>query len=146
MDASAPLLEQLGRRRIAARSSRAQGAEAGIDGGDVRALRRRAVEDAAPMRGPDQRDRVMGGGGRLLRAASENLEEPPGLTRVAGLAAHWAAAYRHPESCTDTEVHEDGGRSQQLRTDRKSTRLNSSHVAISYAVFCLTNKTQTRLG
>src|SRR5690625_5973482 len=26
------------------------------------------------------------------------------------------------------------------RTDRKSTRLNSSHVATSYAVFCLTNK------
>src|SRR5690625_1792286 len=25
-------------------------------------------------------------------------------------------------------------------TDRKSTRLNSSHVAISYAVFCLTKK------
>src|SRR5437870_9978797 len=27
-----------------------------------------------------------------------------------------------------------------LRIDRKSTRLNSSHVAISYAVFCLKNK------
>src|SRR5690625_6885736 len=27
--------------------------------------------------------------------------------------------------------------------DRKSTRLNSSHVAISYAVFCLKNKTGT---
>src|SRR5690625_6056096 len=26
--------------------------------------------------------------------------------------------------------------------DRKSTRLNSSHVASSYAVFCLKNKTQ----
>src|SRR5690625_5448658 len=26
------------------------------------------------------------------------------------------------------------------RGDRKSTRLNSSHVAISYAVFCLKNK------
>src|SRR5690625_6226464 len=26
--------------------------------------------------------------------------------------------------------------------DRKSTRLNSSHVAISYAVFCLKNKKQ----
>src|SRR5690625_5785212 len=25
----------------------------------------------------------------------------------------------------------------ELRSDRKSTRLNSSHVAISYAVFCL---------
>src|SRR5690625_5600171 len=32
--------------------------------------------------------------------------------------------------------------SQDVRTeDRKSTRLNSSHVAISYAVFCLKKKT-----
>src|SRR5439155_6553574 len=31
-------------------------------------------------------------------------------------------------------------------TDRKSTRLNSSHVAISYAVFCLKKKTTTKLG
>src|SRR5690625_6500836 len=29
--------------------------------------------------------------------------------------------------------------------DRKSTRLNSSHVAISYAVFCLKKKTQTSI-
>src|SRR5215208_2747627 len=28
--------------------------------------------------------------------------------------------------------------------DRKSTRLNSSHVAISYAVFCLKKKKQTK--
>src|SRR5690625_6271236 len=28
------------------------------------------------------------------------------------------------------------------RVDRKSTRLNSSHVAISYAVFCLKKKTK----
>src|SRR5437868_9478560 len=27
-----------------------------------------------------------------------------------------------------------------LRSDRKSTRLNSSHVSISYAVFCLKKK------
>src|SRR5699024_11645510 len=27
-----------------------------------------------------------------------------------------------------------------IRTDRKSTRLNSSHVSISYAVFCLKKK------
>src|SRR5690554_7370560 len=32
----------------------------------------------------------------------------------------------------------DGARA---RTDRKSTRLNSSHVRISYAVFCLKKKT-----
>src|SRR5699024_12868462 len=30
----------------------------------------------------------------------------------------------------------------QYETDRKSTRLNSSHVSISYAVFCLKKKTQ----
>src|SRR5207253_6098088 len=29
-----------------------------------------------------------------------------------------------------------------LPVDRKSTRLNSSHVAISYAVFCLKKKTK----
>src|SRR5439155_19717538 len=29
---------------------------------------------------------------------------------------------------------------EQLVRDRKSTRLNSSHVAISYAVFCLKKK------
>src|SRR5256885_11507931 len=28
------------------------------------------------------------------------------------------------------------------RVDRKSTRLNSSHLVISYAVFCLTKKTR----
>src|SRR5699024_12403409 len=35
---------------------------------------------------------------------------------------------RHSDRVGDTE-------------DRKSTRLNSSHVSISYAVFCLTKKT-----
>src|SRR5207249_8031776 len=29
-----------------------------------------------------------------------------------------------------------------LQRDRKSTRLNSSHVSISYAVFCLKKKTE----
>src|SRR5690606_39894797 len=35
-------------------------------------------------------------------------------------------------------------RGRHGRQDRKSTRLNSSHVKISYAVFCLKKKTQTR--
>src|SRR5699024_12278227 len=30
----------------------------------------------------------------------------------------------------------------ELEEDRKSTRLNSSHVSISYAVFCLKKKTK----
>src|SRR5947199_3457371 len=33
-----------------------------------------------------------------------------------------------------------GSRSKSLRSDRKSTRLNSSHLGISYAVFCLKKK------
>src|SRR5690625_6825470 len=33
---------------------------------------------------------------------------------------------------------------QVHQADRKSTRLNSSHVAISYAVFCLKKKKRTR--
>src|SRR5256885_6727085 len=33
-----------------------------------------------------------------------------------------------------------------LSTDRKSTRLNSSHLVISYAVFCLKKKNTTGKG
>src|SRR5256885_11380342 len=42
----------------------------------------------------------------------------------AGLAMHGPAVHRHG--------------------DRKSTRLNSSHLVISYAVFCLKKKKKTR--
>src|SRR3989442_7286028 len=34
----------------------------------------------------------------------------------------------------------------QLMEDRKSTRLNSSHVRISYAVFCLKKKKRLAIG
>src|SRR5260221_1333599 len=39
----------------------------------------------------------------------------------------------------------EGVRSDQALRDRKSTRLNSSHTVISYAVFCLKQK-RTRLN
>src|SRR5260221_7822170 len=35
---------------------------------------------------------------------------------------------------------------QRTDRDRKSTRLNSSHTVISYAVFCLKKKTNTYCG
>src|SRR2546426_8112318 len=35
-----------------------------------------------------------------------------------------------------------GSRAAQGKLDRKSTRLNSSHLVISYAVFCLKKKKQ----
>src|SRR5690606_41911389 len=37
-------------------------------------------------------------------------------------------------------------RSKLIDEDRKSTRLNSSHVKISYAVFCLKKKTKESRG
>src|SRR5439155_23195604 len=40
-------------------------------------------------------------------------------------------------SSLDTATHAISGTETLRYTDRKSTRLNSSHVAISYAVFCL---------
>src|SRR5256885_7100005 len=37
----------------------------------------------------------------------------------------------------------DHGQTTAQERDRKSTRLNSSHLVISYAVFCLKKKTKT---
>src|SRR5207248_11703570 len=45
-----------------------------------------------------------------------------------------------PEGRNDGAV--GGGHGQRHRLDRKSTRLNSSHRTISYAVFCLKKKKQ----
>src|SRR5437879_10255731 len=38
------------------------------------------------------------------------------------------------------KTHAAGSRRRAVRQDRKSTRLNSSHRCISYAVFCLKKK------
>src|SRR5439155_9907093 len=46
-----------------------------------------------------------------------------------------------PESiCRPSNARSTSWCSAALHQDRKSTRLNSSHVAISYAVFCLKKK------
>src|SRR2546430_13686008 len=45
---------------------------------------------------------------------------------------------RRPRQCDDRQWHDP-----QYR-DRKSTRLNSSHSQISYAVFCLKKKKNTK--
>src|SRR5256885_3736128 len=43
---------------------------------------------------------------------------------------------------TKNEPAEFPKRAQSALADRKSTRLNSSHLVISYAVFCLKKKSQ----
>src|SRR5207253_11207083 len=41
-----------------------------------------------------------------------------------------------PSACADLDDESEGVEARPLFIDRKSTRLNSSHVALSYAVFC----------
>src|SRR2546430_10360605 len=55
----------------------------------------------------------------------------------------------HPEARPQHVAHERfGSEARELRRerDRKSTRLNSSHSQISYAVFCLKKKKKNRLS
>src|SRR5690606_41226485 len=67
-----------------------------------------------------------------------------------------APGQRRGEEAHDLEQNEGHGQGQAARQgqldagdegfgrDRKSTRLNSSHVKISYAVFCLKKKTKAK--
>src|SRR5256712_1667502 len=49
--------------------------------------------------------------------------------------------FRRFERAFSGSQRKTGSTVSPLRRDRKSTRLNSSHLQISYAVFCLKNKT-----
>src|SRR5690349_24366709 len=68
-------------------------------------------------------------------------------TEIYTLSLHDAlpisSPHRRSQSAAGGTRHVREPRCRQLgrpRTDRKSTRLNSSHVEISYAVFCLKKK------
>src|SRR3712207_7302450 len=78
--------------------------------------------------GPDQR-RVSG--------ATRGLHRPAGAT--VGPVADPRGAASDPRGCRREGCPRVWVR---RRTDRKSTRLNSSHANISYAVFCLKKKTK----
>src|SRR6266705_458885 len=62
-------------------------------------------------------------------------------TEIYTLSLHDALpiCYQAPVPAT-LRAHPCGARHRRLATDRKSTRLNSSHRTISYAVFCLKQK------
>src|SRR5207249_10589963 len=57
-----------------------------------------------------------------------------------GLWRVHAYQYAPGRSTFIVECREETWRAAGMDTDRKSTRLNSSHVSISYAVFCLKKK------
>src|SRR5205814_7474742 len=73
-----------------------------------------------------------------IRIAGRNLDrlqaQPGQFFQWRFLNRWWTA---HPFSLSEAP----DGRSFRITVDRKSTRLNSSHLGISYAVFCLKKKT-----
>src|SRR2546422_2760776 len=95
----------------------------------------------AARRGDDLRGaRVPGFGGQLPRPRQGAFRHRPAEKIVAGCIdgedayPAYSARLLHPfAQGGDAAVPERGG-------DRKSTRLNSSHGYISYAVFCLKKK------
>src|SRR3712207_7782331 len=56
------------------------------------------------------------------------------------LIGHFAAENTLVLQVAGKVIIELGGRESNVSQDRKSTRLNSSHANISYAVFCLKKK------
>src|SRR5438132_6918231 len=67
----------------------------------------------------------------ILRSVGPVISTRRSWRSAGGLATVHAAA-RMPAV--------NGGKSGRAPSDRKSTRLNSSHTVISYAVFCLKKK------
>src|SRR5690606_41932818 len=91
------------------------------------------LHDALPI-GPHPRPDLIRDGSpcERLRFAGE------GTTRVAHVGRvhpSTAASGNRRTTCEHWSSRGDGG-DKRPRADRKSTRLNSSHVKISYAVFC----------
>src|SRR5271163_748718 len=66
----------------------------------------------------------------------------------------FGGSYRLPDQCIRSSIDcaasmlrcASSGLMPRSSGDRKSTRLNSSHDQISYAVFCLKKKIQTQFG
>src|SRR5690606_41898852 len=84
-----------------------------------------SLHDALPILAGD-RPQDQGGGGAmtaLLRLENVTKRFPVGRREITAVDS------------VSLEIHEG-------EIDRKSTRLNSSHVKISYAVFCLKKKKQ----
>src|SRR5438874_10220483 len=60
--------------------------------------------------------------------------------KIANLGTNVFQIARTPFAVTDFNIIIKALKYKKIEIDRKSTRLNSSHVEISYAVFCLKKK------
>src|SRR5215510_8234533 len=81
------------------------------------------------------------GSDHRFRHVGKKTMRPVGLAALKHIAP---CAWEIPRSFrNDMRVAARLFASREMVEDRKSTRLNSSHVAISYAVFCLKKKKKT---
>src|SRR5947208_11011966 len=81
------------------------------------------------------------------------LEVGPEGARIAEIDVPWLVPLggvvvdehpNHPRQRTGNR-HLSGAQQRDAERDRKSTRLNSSHQIISYAVFCLKKKKKNKI-
>src|SRR5712675_2618622 len=122
--------------------------------GDIRPVGRRAGADPLPAVRPAGRreedarqsrhharaDRLRGGDDGARSPSRTAIRSRPGLRYLPqGDRDRPAAARSFGGGQGDRQAHESR-RTGQAGRDRKSTRLNSSHGYISYAVFCLKKK------
>src|SRR5437773_4497550 len=89
------------------------------------------------------------GSGRNLEGTghAEDFDVPlfcPGSYKSVVGAAEQAVSYEFIETRDDNSEPKSG--CVQFSGDRKSTRLNSSHITISYAVFCLKKKKKVKMA
>jgi len=59
-----------------------------------------------------------------------------------GLVMNISPWQNERSNTSQVTIPPDLGSMSEIKADRKSTRLNSSHLVISYAVFCLKHKTE----
>src|SRR5690625_5699826 len=72
-----------------------------------------------------------------LWMATQNMEDfPDDAAKILSMFEWWLVLFANAKELQELEKFKTLTPDQ----DRKSTRLNSSHVAISYAVFCLKKK------
>src|SRR5262245_46886984 len=88
----------------------------------------RKIEDRLPDKGDDSQheDERRKGQQHVHRADDKSSSPAAEITR------------KQAERAPDSQANH-----RRAETDRKSTRLNSSHLGISYAVFCLKKKKKT---
>src|SRR5262245_65202795 len=89
-----------------------------------------SLHDALPISAPEVEKTAL-----RAQALCQQLGKTPQLVRALQKLA--TVRFARAEHQTARELAEQG---LSLAQDRKSTRLNSSHLGISYAVFCLKKK------